>query len=87
MTMGEFTADPARAIAMLKAGEKIELTEQGKVVAEVHPPSSPRGATPYPKGSPEWQAAYDRVVERLREGLDLGIGKITEEDKYGDAVL
>ena len=35
----------------------------------------------------EWRAAYERMLELMRAWPDRGydVGKITEDDKYGDA--
>ncbi len=79
MTIRELNANISRAIARVEGGETIDVVKNGKVVAEIRAKDR--------RNDPEWRAAYESTLARLRKGLDLGIGKITEEDKYGDADL
>ncbi len=79
MTIRELNANISRAIARVEGGETIDVVKNGKVVAEIRAKDR--------RADPAWQAAYENTLKRLSKGLDLGIGKITEEDKYGDADL
>jgi antitoxin (DNA-binding transcriptional repressor) of toxin-antitoxin stability system len=79
MTIRELNANISRAIARVEGGETIDVVKNGKVVAEIRAKDR--------RTDPAWQAAYENTLKRLGKGLDLGIGKITEEDKYGDAAL
>ncbi|MFC3712077.1 type II toxin-antitoxin system Phd/YefM family antitoxin [Sphingoaurantiacus capsulatus] len=76
LSIREFNANVSKAIARVEAGETIAIMKNGKVVAELRPRSEER--------SPEWQVAYDGSLAAMREGLDLRIGKVAHEDKYGD---
>jgi len=80
MSVRELNADFSKALARVEAGEVIEIARDGKVIAELRSKGSPmRDAA--------WWEAYHRMVARMETALPLGIGKITEEDKYGDADL
>lgn len=76
LSVREFNANVSKAISRVEAGETIVITKNGQVVAELRPRSDARSA--------EWQAAYDESQALMRNGLDLRIGKVTVEDKYGD---
>lgn len=79
LSVRELNANISRALARVEAGETLDIAKNGKVFAEIRP--KPRAA------DAEWRKAHKESVEFLRQGLPLGIGKITEEDKYGDAPL
>ena len=79
MSVREFNASVSKAIALVEAGETIEITKHGKVVAKLCPQRPVRDAA--------WQAKYDEMIAVMRRGLPLGIGKVTYEDKYGDAEI
>jgi prevent-host-death family protein len=71
----------SRLVAEVENGETVLITKKGRVVAEIRPASDDRTA------DPTWRAAYDRMVAMLaakpKRGLTLG--RITQDDKYGDA--
>lgn len=79
LSVRELNANISKALARVEAGETIDIAKNGKVVAELRPKPPVRDAA--------WQKAYDETVEFLARGLPLGIGKVTPEDKYGDAAL
>jgi antitoxin (DNA-binding transcriptional repressor) of toxin-antitoxin stability system len=79
LSVRELNANISKALARVEAGETIDIAKNGKVFAEIRP--KPRTA------NAEWRKAHEESVELLRRGLNLGIGKIDEEDKYGDAPL
>lgn len=63
----------------MEAGETLDITKNGKIIAELRPKRPIRDEA-------YWQAR--RATEkRLSKGLPLNVGNITEEDKYGDARL
>ena len=57
------------------------ITKNGKTVAELRPRSD------NPHDDPEWRAAFKRMVVLMQAWPERGyrVGKITEDDKYGDA--
>ena len=73
----------SRLIKDVEAGETVVITRQGKPVAELKPRPASR------LDDPEFRAAYERLKQHLaqlpRDGYR--VGKITEEDKYGDIDL
>lgn len=71
----------SRLIKDVEAGETIVITRQGKPVAQL----SPRPASRL--DDPEVRAAYERWCAHLDrwKGDGYRVGKITEDDKYGDA--
>ena len=79
MSVRAFNASVSKAIAMVEAGETIEITKRGKVVAELRPKRPVRDAA--------WMKAREEMLTIMGRGIDLGGGPITPEDKYGDAVL
>jgi antitoxin (DNA-binding transcriptional repressor) of toxin-antitoxin stability system len=79
MSVRELNSNISKAIARVEAGETLDILKNGRVVAELRPKRPVRDAA--------WQRAYDESVEFLKRGLPLGIGKVTPEDKYGDAAL
>ena len=79
VSIRELNANISKVIARVEAGEAIEITRNGKVVAEIR--------AKRPKRDAEWWKTYREMVAMMEKGLPLAIGKITEEDKYGDAEL
>lgn len=77
MTIRELNANISKAISMVEAGETLDILKNGKIVAELRP--KPRRA------DAAWTRANEESTAFLREGIDLGIDKVSAEDKYGDA--
>ncbi len=71
----------SKVLAEVEKGETVLITKNGKTVAELRPRADD------PRDDPEWRAAYERMVTLMRAWPDTGyrVGKITEDDKYGDA--
>lgn len=71
----------SKLLSEVESGETVLITKNGKTVAELRPHSDD------PRDDPAWRAAYDRMVKLMRAWPDRGyqVGKITEDDKYGDA--
>jgi antitoxin (DNA-binding transcriptional repressor) of toxin-antitoxin stability system len=76
LSVRELNANISKALARVEAGEVLDISRNGKVIAELRPKRPVRDAA--------WQKAYDESVAFMRKGLPLGIGKVTAEDKYGD---
>jgi len=79
LSIRELNKNISRALARVEAGEILEISRNGRVIAELRPRR--------PVRDDAWWKAYEESVAFLKKGLPLGIGKITEEDKYGDAAL
>ena len=73
----------SRLVKEVEAGETVVITRQGKPVAELKPRPANR------LDDPDFRAAFESLKRHLaqlpRDGYR--IGKITEEDKYGDIEL
>ena len=79
LSVRDLNANISRALARVEAGEVLDISRNGKVIAELRPKR--------PVRDDAWQKAYEESVALLRKGLPIGAGKITQEDKYGDADL
>ena len=79
MSIREFNSNISKAIARVEAGETLDITRNGKVIAELRPKGPVRDAA--------WLQTIRDSDAFLARGLPLHAGKITEEDKYGDAKL
>src|SRR5687768_7483899 len=79
LSVRELNANISKALARVEAGETLEIAKNGKIIAELRPKAAARDAA--------WQKAFDESAAFLSRGLPLGIGKVTSEDKYGDAAL
>lgn len=79
ISIRELNSNISKVLARVEAGEVLDITRNGKAIAELRPKRPERDAA--------WWKAYHESVELLRKGLPGKIGKITEEDKYGDANL
>ncbi len=77
MSIREFNANTSAAFAKVEAGETIEVTKNGKVIAEIRPKRKNR------LDDPEIRAAW----EKLRQGMETGIpglsGPATYEERTG----
>jgi antitoxin (DNA-binding transcriptional repressor) of toxin-antitoxin stability system len=79
LSIRELNANISKALARVEAGETLDISRNGKVIAELRPKR--------PVRDEKWWKAWRETEEFLAIGLPLGIGKVTEEDKYGDAEL
>lgn len=81
MTARDANQNFSKVLAEVEQGETVLITKNGKTVAELRP------RTDDPHADPEWRAAYEHMLKLMRETPDTGyrVGKITEDDKYGDA--
>jgi antitoxin (DNA-binding transcriptional repressor) of toxin-antitoxin stability system len=77
MSIREFNANTSAAFAKVEAGETIEVTKNGRVIAEIRPKRVNR------LDDPDVRAAW----EKLREGFKTGIpgleGPATYEERTG----
>ena len=80
ITIREFSANAERAIARVEAGETLDIVRDGRSVAELRP----KKRVHVPVRDPQWHARLAELSALLNSGMDLGIDKVTYEDKYGD---
>ena len=81
MTARDANQNFSKILADVEKGETVLITKNGRAVAELRPrPEDPRD-------DPAWRSAYEQMLILMRETPATGfrVGKITEDDKYGDA--
>lgn len=76
ISIREFNANVSRTLARVEAGETIEITRNGKIIAELKPKVLRRS------DDPEWRANVERLTELLKQGAKLG-GPFTYEERTG----
>lgn len=71
----------SRLLAEVEMGETIRITKNGRTVAELRP------QTDDAREDPKWRAAFDRMTKTMQSWprRSKSVGKITADDKYGDA--
>ena len=65
LSIREFNANVSKVFARVERGETIEITRNGKVIAELSPKRHKRH-------DPEWQKKVDALMELLDDGILLG---------------
>lgn len=81
MSVREANQNFSKLIAEVERGETVLITKNGRSVAQLRP--QPEN----PMADPQWRAAFERMLESLRNkpGSGFRLGRITQDDKYGDA--
>ncbi len=81
MTVRDANQNFSKLLAEVEKGETVLITKNGRTVAELRPRADD------PRQDPEWRSAYERMLKLMADTPATGfrVGKITEEDKYGDA--
>jgi prevent-host-death family protein len=75
MSIREFNANISKVIAQVEAGEVIELTRNGKIVAEIKPKRANK------MDDPEYQAKYEKMMEMMRKGIPGLKAPLTYEER------
>jgi antitoxin (DNA-binding transcriptional repressor) of toxin-antitoxin stability system len=78
MSIREFNANTSKAFAKVEAGETLDITKNGKVIAEVRPPR--------PKNKlddPEHRAKHEKMMALLRKGLPGLNGPASYNERTG----
>lgn len=75
MSIREFNANVSKAFAKVEAGELIEITRNGKVIAEIRPKRQNR------MDDPEFVAARERLLAGMAEGIAGISGPFTYEER------
>lgn len=79
LSVRELNQNISKALARVEAGERIDITRNGRVVAELRPKRPVRDAL--------WWQTYHEMKAAMDKGVALGIEKVSEKDRYGDAEL
>jgi len=77
MSVREFNANVSAALAKVEAGEVIEVTRNGKVIAEIRPKRKSR------MDDPEYRKNWEAFVAGLKEGVPGLTGPATYEERTG----
>ena len=77
MSIREFNANTSKAFAKVEAGETIEVTRNGKVIAEVTPKRKNR------MDDPEYRRNWERMIKGMEEGIPGLTGPATYEERTG----
>ena len=77
MSIREFNSNASKAFAKVEAGETIEVTRNGKVIAEVIPKRKNR------MDDPEYRSNWERLIKGLEEGVPGLTGPATYEERTG----
>jgi antitoxin (DNA-binding transcriptional repressor) of toxin-antitoxin stability system len=75
MSIREFNRNVSQAFAKVEAGETIEVTRNGKVIAEIKPKYKNK------MDDPEFRAARERLLASMREGIHGLNGPLTYEER------
>ena len=76
ISIREFNASVSRTLARVEAGESIDITRNGKVIAELKPKTRRK------IDDPEWQAAYIKLKKIMEKGVMSG-GPASYEERTG----
>lgn len=79
LSIRDLNGNISKVIDRVEAGEVVDVSRNGKVVAEIRPKRPVRDA--------EWREAKRKLEDSLRSAFLTGIGKVSEDDRYGDADL
>lgn len=77
MSIREFNRNTSAAFAKVEAGETLEITKNGKVIAEVRPKRVNR------MDDPEYRAAHEEMIALFRGGLPNLGGAASYEERTG----
>jgi antitoxin (DNA-binding transcriptional repressor) of toxin-antitoxin stability system len=77
MSIREFNANVSAAFAKVEAGETLEITRNGQVIAEVRPKRKNR------MDDPEFRAKWEKFTQGLKEGVPGLTAPATYEERTG----
>jgi prevent-host-death family protein len=77
MSIRELNANLSKAVARAEAGEVIDITKNGKPVAELR--AKPKNRM----DDPEFRAARERMLARMERGISGLKGPATYEERTG----
>jgi antitoxin (DNA-binding transcriptional repressor) of toxin-antitoxin stability system len=76
MSIREFNKNVSAALAKVEAGETLDISKNGKVIAEIRPPR--------PKNKmddPEYRAKWEAMMASMRKGIPGLKGPFTYEER------
>lgn len=79
MSIRELNSNISKVVSRVEAGETINIKRNGKVVVRMIPARPVRDAA--------WYKAWREMNVVLDKGFPINAGRITEDEKYGDAQL
>lgn len=74
ISIREFNSNISKALARVEAGETLDITRNGKVIAELRPKQRRRS------DDAEWQKNFERLMELFDNGVALG-GPATYDER------
>jgi antitoxin (DNA-binding transcriptional repressor) of toxin-antitoxin stability system len=77
MSIREFNKNTSAAFAKVEAGESLDITKNGKVIAEIRPKRANR------MDDPEYRARHQEMMALLRKGLPGLKGPASYEERTG----
>jgi antitoxin (DNA-binding transcriptional repressor) of toxin-antitoxin stability system len=75
LSVREFNANVSGALARVEAGEVLDITKNGRVIAELRP------KTVIERDTPEWNAAFDDMLAMMRRGIPGLTGPASYEER------
>lgn len=66
LSIREFNANVSKVFARVEAGEVIEVTRNGRVIAELRPKRADR------THDPVWRAEFETLMEEVEKGVPFG---------------
>jgi antitoxin (DNA-binding transcriptional repressor) of toxin-antitoxin stability system len=77
MSIREFNRNASAAFAKVEAGESLDITKNGKVIAEIRPKRVNK------MDDPEYRAKYEKMMALMREGIPGLKAPFTYEERTG----
>lgn len=75
LSIREFNANASAVFARVEAGEAIDITKHGKVIAEIRPKRASK------LDDPVFRANYERAIAGMKEGVPGLVGPATYEER------
>ncbi|MEO6114275.1 MAG: hypothetical protein ABIP07_07530 [Sphingomicrobium sp.] len=66
VSIRELNANISKALARVAAGETLEISRNGEIIAELKPKRKARGS------DPKWRADFDALMEDIDKGVPFG---------------
>jgi antitoxin (DNA-binding transcriptional repressor) of toxin-antitoxin stability system len=79
VSVRELNSNISKALSRVEAGETIDITRNGRIIAELRPKR--------PVRDERYWKAREELVASLRKGYPVNAGRLTYEDRTEDAEL